>query len=90
MSRPVPAARRLVRIAVIAVVAPGVMLASGCGAGEPRSIDPAGVDGLEIPTATPDPADFVRTIDNPYLPFAPGNTCATRSSRAARSPRRSR
>jgi len=47
--------------------------ATGCSAGEPRSIDPAGVDGLEIPTATPDPADFVPQIDNPYLPLAPGN-----------------
>lgn len=49
------------------------MLASGCGAGEPRTIDPAGVDGLEIPTPTPNPADFVREIDNPYLPLTPGN-----------------
>lgn len=73
MPRPVPAARRLVRIAVIAPVGAVLMLAGGCGAGEPRSIDPAGVDGLEIPTATPDPADFVREIDNPYLPLTPGN-----------------
>ena len=50
-----------------------VMLATGCGVGEPRSIDPAGVDGLEIPTPSPDPADFVGVIDNPYLPFAPGS-----------------
>ena len=73
MPRPVPAARRLVRIAVIALVAVGLMLASGCGAGEPRSIDPAGVDGLEIPTATPDPADFVSVIDNPRFPLAAGS-----------------
>ncbi len=49
------------------------MVATGCGVGEPRSIDPAGVDGLEIPTASPDAADFVREIDNPYLPLTPGN-----------------
>lgn len=73
MPRPVPAARRLVRIAVIAPLAAGLMVATGCGVGEPRSIDPAGVDGLEIPTASPDPADFVRDIDNPYLPLTPGN-----------------
>lgn len=73
MPRPVSAARRLVRIAVIAPVATGLMLATGCGVGEPRSIDPAGVDGLEIPTASPDPADFVREIDNAYLPLTPGN-----------------
>jgi hypothetical protein len=73
MPRPVPAARRDVRISVVALVAAGLMLAPGCGVGEPRSIDPAGVDGLEIPTSSPDPADFVTEIDNPYLPFVPGS-----------------
>lgn len=68
-----PAARRFVRIAVIALIAPGLLAAAGCGAGEPRSIDPAGVDGLEIPTATPEPADFVRGIDNPFLPLSAGS-----------------
>lgn len=70
MSYPTSAARRPVRLA-------GLLLATltlaGCGAGEPRSIDPAGVDGLEIPTPSPDPADFVAGIDNPYLPLAPGS-----------------
>lgn len=51
----------------------GLVASAGCGLGEPRSIDPAGVDGLEIPTAAPDPADFVREIDNPRLPLTPGN-----------------
>ena len=49
------------------------MVATGCGVGVPRSLDPAGVDGLEIPTASPDPADFVRVIDNSYLPLTAGN-----------------
>ena len=57
---------------VITIVALFGVLA-GCGAGEPRSVDPAGVDGLEIPIASPDPRDFVREIDNPYLPLAPGS-----------------
>jgi hypothetical protein len=72
MPRPVPAARRLVRIAVIALVTVG-LATTGCGVGEPRSIDPSGVDGLEIPTPSPDPADFVAGIDNPYLPLAAGS-----------------
>ena len=64
---------------------------AGCGVGEPRSIDPPGVDELEIPTPSPDPADFVRAIDNPWLPLRAGQHLALRrSSRAARSPRRSR
>lgn len=57
---------------LIATVALAGILA-GCGAGEPRSVDPAGVDGLEIPTASPDPRDFVKVIDNPYLPLTAGS-----------------
>lgn len=71
-SRP-RAARGLVRIAGTSLTALGLAVTAGCGAGEPRSIDPAGVDGLEIPTPDPIPADFVREIDNPRLPLVPGN-----------------
>ncbi len=46
---------------------------AGCSVGEPRSIGTAGVDGLEIPTSSPDPRDFVEVIDNPFLPLAPGS-----------------
>lgn len=42
-------------------------------AGSPATVDPSGVDGLEIPTPTPDPTDFVEGIDNPYLPLRVGN-----------------
>jgi len=69
MSRISLAVRRGVQIAVVALA----VTVTGCSAGEPRSIDPAGVDGLEIPTASPDPRDFVRVIDNPYLPLAAGS-----------------
>jgi len=31
------------------------------------------VDGLVIPTPTPDPDDFVSGITNPWLPFTPGS-----------------
>jgi len=55
--------------AVFAVVA---ALLSACAAG-PATVDPSGVDGLEIPTPTPDPTDFIEGIDNPYLPLQPGN-----------------
>lgn len=57
---------------VLAALGLSVALLAGCAAGEPASIDPQGVDGLEIPTTSPDPADFVATIDNPWLPLAPG------------------
>ena len=58
-------------------LAPGaaaVLLLAGCGsAGAPGTTGPAGVDGLEIPTPSPDARDFVERIDNPYLPLVPGS-----------------
>ncbi len=54
--------------------AAAVLLLAGCGsAGAPGTTAPAGVDGLEIPTPSPDPRDFVERIDNPYLPLVPGS-----------------
>lgn len=55
-----------------AVVAAAVILA-GCASASPPS-PPSGVDGLEIPTPSPDPADFAGAIDNPWLPLSPGAT----------------
>jgi hypothetical protein len=49
-----------------------LLLLAGCG-GDPVAIGPQGVDGLEVPTPSPDPADFVARIDNPYLPLVPGS-----------------
>lgn len=45
----------------------------GCG-GAPEKIGPTGVDGLEIPTPSPDPDDYVAEVDNPYLPLPRGAT----------------
>jgi hypothetical protein len=44
---------------------------TGCAGGPPR-VAPSGVDGLEIPTPSADPADFVDTVDNPWFPLEPG------------------
>jgi hypothetical protein len=57
----------------VAVVALAAVVLTGCGSG-PGTTDPEGVDGLEIPTPSPDPRDFVERIDNPYLPLLPGST----------------
>jgi hypothetical protein len=55
----------------VAVLASSVAL-TGCGsASEPSP--PSGVDELVIPTPSLDPADFVGSIDNPWLPLVPGN-----------------
>jgi hypothetical protein len=62
--------RRSPRVAVLALAALFPALA-GCAA-DPPTVDPAGVDLLEVPTPTPDPGDFVVGIDNPWLPLLPG------------------
>jgi hypothetical protein len=50
-----------------------VVAAGGCGTASPDS-PPSGVDQLQIPTPSPDPRDFVRGIDNPWLALEPGRT----------------
>jgi len=50
----------------------GSLLVAGCGS-EPVMSGPSGVDSLEIPTPSADPADFVEGIDNQWLPLAHGN-----------------
>jgi len=63
---PRPPGRRRALAAVLLLPA-----LSGC-ASDPPTVAPAGVDMLEIPTPSPDAGDFVRTIDNPWLPLLPG------------------
>lgn len=63
------------RAAATAVLASvlGSLLLGGCVAGDPVAIGTSGVDGLEIPTPSADPDDFVEEIDNPWLPVRPGS-----------------
>jgi hypothetical protein len=58
----------------IRILAPLLALAllGGC-VGQPVTIDPGGVDGLEVPTPSPDPADFVDEVDNPWLAYERGS-----------------
>lgn len=56
-----------------------VLALGGC-VGEPPSIDPSGVDELQIPTPSPDPADFVATVDNPWFPLEAGMVWTYRST----------
>ena len=63
----------MTRRLVIAVLAGAALVLSGCGS-SPEKVGPAGVDGLEIPTPSADPDDFVDGIDNPLLPLTPGST----------------
>ena len=62
--------RRPARGAAIGLLVVGL---AGCAAGAPRPVEPSGVDGLVIPTPSPDPGDFVEGVDHPLLPLAPGS-----------------
>lgn len=55
----------------VAAVVLGLALLAGCGSA-PETTDPTGIDGLTVPTPSPDPADFVDRIDNQWLPLEPG------------------
>src|SRR5688572_16552964 len=62
-------ARRLTLLVTLSLA----LLLGGCAFGQPREVGPTGVDGLAVPTASPDPDDFVRRIDNPWLPLSEGS-----------------
>ena len=67
-SRHTPVRRSL----AAAVVAGSLgLLGAGCAA-DPDPSPPAGVDELTIPTPSPDPGDFVATVDNPWFPLERG------------------
>lgn len=58
--------RALVVIALLAVL-------TACGSSSVQ-LAATGVDTLVVPTPSPDPDDFVRGVDNPWLPLPPGRT----------------
>ena len=61
------------RASVRRLLAAGAVVAFAAGCGSYSDTSPAGgVDELVIPTPTPDPDDFVATIDNPWLHLRPG------------------
>jgi hypothetical protein len=57
-----------------AALAAGLVLGlTGCaGIGQPAPYDSPGINGLVVPTPTPDPDDFVDDVDNPWLALQPG------------------
>jgi hypothetical protein len=69
MMRPMRRARASVGALVVALAL------TGCGSVS-EEYEVTGIDGLEIPTPSPDPDDFVGTIDNPWLPLEPGSSWA--------------
>ncbi|WP_148614132.1 hypothetical protein [Nocardioides rubriscoriae] len=61
-----PARSRWGSWALTAVTVCVLVGAAGCSTGS-DPIATAGVDGLVVPTPSPDPVDFVDTIDNPWF-----------------------
>ena len=70
MMRPMRGGR--VGIGSLVLALPTALALAGCGAAS-EDYEIAGIDQLEIPTPSPDPDDFVATVDNPWLPLAAGN-----------------
>jgi hypothetical protein len=60
-----------VRASAAAPLLAVLVLLAGCGSGA-MSYPPSGIDGLTIPTPSPDPSDFVARITNPWLELTPG------------------
>ncbi len=60
------------RLRVVAALVPLAALAGCAGLGQPAVYDQPGINGLVIPTPSPDADDFVDVVDNPWLPLAPG------------------
>jgi hypothetical protein len=72
MPAPVPAFRG--RLRAVAALVPLVVL-TGCGGlGQPAPYDSPGINGLVIPTPSPDARDFVAVVDNPWLALERGTT----------------
>ena len=75
MLAPMPPAVRRRRAAGLLgglLLVPG--LSACAGLGQPAPYDSQGINGLEIPTPSPDPDDFVDGVDNPWLALDPGAT----------------
>jgi len=71
---------------VASLLLTGSLLAlTACGTGA-QPYPPTGIDGLAIPTPSPDPQDFVSRVDNPWLPLTPGRTWVYEVHRTGRAP----
>ena len=70
-------ARRVLTAAATAALLS--VTATSC-AGGPPTIAPTGVDGLEVPTPSADPHDFVEGVDNRWFPLEPGTVWTYRST----------
>ena len=86
MLAPMPVPLSRARLRAVAALVPLAALAGCAGLGQPAAYDQPGINGLVIPTPSPDADDFVDVVDNPWLPLDPGTRWTyevTRDGRAA-------
>jgi len=69
-----PAVRRRRAAGLLGGLLLGTVLSGCAGIGQPAPYDSPGINGLQIPTPSPAPGDFVTGIDNPWLSLVPGAT----------------
>lgn len=69
---------------LLVLLAPLLLVLGGCAAGDPETVGRSGIDGLEVPTSSPDPADYVAGVDNPWLPWQPGSSWSYRVTEGGR------
>ena len=73
MLAPMPRAVRRRAAGLLGV--PLLLALTGCaGLGQPVPYDSPGINGLVIPTPSPDAGDFVAVVDNPWLALEPGTS----------------
>jgi len=75
----------MMRAAVLGLVGAALIGVLGACGASPRSLGPSGIDGLTIPTPSPDPADFGDRVDNPWFPLVPGTEWTYRHDTTTRS-----
>jgi hypothetical protein len=88
MTRPAVRAVRAPALALAATLLGGALATTlgACGA-SPMAVGPTGIDGLTIPTPSPDQADFAARVDNPWFPLVPGTVWVYKSFSATQSGR---
>ena len=72
------------RLRLVAALVPLAALAGCAGLGQPAAYDQPGINGLVIPTPSPDADDFVDVVDNPWLALEPGTARAFDASDGGR------
>jgi hypothetical protein len=74
MLAPMPRAVRRRAAGLLGAFLLGAGLSACAGLGQPAPYDSPGINGLVIPTPSPDAGDFVAVVDIPWLALEPGTS----------------